>query len=209
MRVSKRASQWQHPRGRVGRLLLWSMNRRHARLSDWGLQHVSIHASDRVLDVGCGGGRTVAKLAEIARSGGVHGIDDSAESVATARRVNRSMIERGHVSVERASVLELPFANDSFDLVTAVETHFWWGDLAVGMREVFRVLKERGCLMVVADFYEDGRRAKWVERLAQWTRMAVLDVEQHREMLTAAGFTDVEVAEEPSRGWISAVGRKP
>jgi 2-polyprenyl-3-methyl-5-hydroxy-6-metoxy-1,4-benzoquinol methylase len=38
------------------------MNRRHSRVTDWGLQQVAIREHDTILDVGCGGGRTVAKL---------------------------------------------------------------------------------------------------------------------------------------------------
>jgi len=41
------------------------------------LSHVSIKPHDEILDVGCGGGRTIAKLTEIASAGKVYGIDYS------------------------------------------------------------------------------------------------------------------------------------
>jgi|HubBroStandDraft_6_1064221.scaffolds.fasta_scaffold137362_2 2-polyprenyl-3-methyl-5-hydroxy-6-metoxy-1,4-benzoquinol methylase len=47
---------------------------------------------DTILDVGCGGGRTVSKLAAIATQGTVYGLDYSAESVAVAERTNRLWI---------------------------------------------------------------------------------------------------------------------
>jgi hypothetical protein len=63
----KTTSQCQKPRGLFGRFVLWSMNRRHSAVTDWGLHHVVIEARDTILDAGCGGGRTLAKLANTRR----------------------------------------------------------------------------------------------------------------------------------------------
>jgi cyclopropane fatty-acyl-phospholipid synthase-like methyltransferase len=38
------------------------MNRRHAKVTEWGLSHVSIRKGDTTLDIGCGGGATIARL---------------------------------------------------------------------------------------------------------------------------------------------------
>jgi ubiquinone/menaquinone biosynthesis C-methylase UbiE len=45
------------------------MNARHSKVTDWGLSQASIGKQDIILDVGCGGGRTVSKLAAIATKG--------------------------------------------------------------------------------------------------------------------------------------------
>jgi len=63
-------NQCKKPRGWLGRLILWNMNSRHSSVTDWGLAHVSIGPDDTILDVGCGGGRTLNKLAERATEGG-------------------------------------------------------------------------------------------------------------------------------------------
>lgn len=205
----KHITQCQKPTGWIGRLVLWSMNRRHSALTDWGLGQIAIREHDTILDVGCGGGRTIAKLARAAGRGTVYGIDYAAESVAAARRTNRELIDLGRVKIEEASVSALPFADATFDLVTAVETHFWWQDLPAGMREILRVLKPGGRLVIIAEFYNGGRHAKYAERLLRWTTMAVLDVEQHRGIFTDAGFTGVQVVEEHARGWIYCAGTRP
>lgn len=202
-------SQCQRPRGLIGKFVLWSMNQRHSRLTDWGLGHVAVRADDTILDVGCGGGRTVAKLAAAASNGVIHGVDYAPASVAAAARTNRRLIELGRVRIEEASASDLPFPDGVFDIVTAVETHFWWQDLPGGMREAYRVLKPGGHMAVIAEFYNGGRHAKYADRLAKWTTMAILDVAQHRQMFEDAGFTDVQIDEQRHRGWISVLGAKP
>jgi precorrin-6B methylase 2 len=74
-------------------------------VTDWGLCHASIGKQDIVLDVGCGGGRTVSKLAVIATQGKVYGIDHSKESVAMAMRTNKEWIDIARVEVREASVV--------------------------------------------------------------------------------------------------------
>ena len=204
----KAPSQCQHPRGWIGRLVLWSMNRRHGRLTDWGLGHVAVGEHDTILDLGCGGGKTLEKLAAMASNGIVHGIDNSAASVAAAQRTNRRLVDAGRVVIQQASASDLPFPDGTFDLVTAIETHFWWPDLSAGMREGFRLLKPGGRMAVIAEFYNGGRHAKYADRLREWTTMAILDVEQHRTMFTDAGFADVVIDEEADRGWICCVAAK-
>jgi len=189
------------------------MNRRHSRLTDWGLAHVSIEPRATVLDVGCGGGRTLYKLAALAPAGNAYGVDYSDASVASSRKTNRRGIQAGRVEIRRASVSELPFAPDTFDLVTAVETHFYWPDLPADLREVLRVLKPGGALVVVAEAYKGGKKDKQIQMFADMMSRtgsySHLTIEEHRALFTSAGYSDVQVFEEYDKGWMCAMGRKP
>jgi ubiquinone/menaquinone biosynthesis C-methylase UbiE len=205
-----RVNQCQNPTGWLGRLVLRNMNSRHSKVTDWGLSHASIGKQDIILDVGCGGGRTVSKLAAIATEGKVYGIDHSAESVAMAIRTNKQWVDIGRVEVREASVSRLPFSDGAFDVITAVETHFWWPALPTDVREVLRVLKPGGRLIMIAEVYKGAKAftSKAVERYSEKTGMALLSVEEHRELFIAAGYSDVQVITESSRGWICCIGSK-
>jgi ubiquinone/menaquinone biosynthesis C-methylase UbiE len=203
-------NQWSKPSGWQGRFTLWRMNASHSTLTDWGLSHVSIQKHHTILDIGCGGGRTVGKLAAIATEGKVYGVDYSEESVAATKRTNAQWIDLGRVEVRHGSVSQLPFPDDMFDLVTAVETHFWWPDLSGDMREVFRVTKPGGTVILIAEVYKGANTlvSRLAEKASPRTGLLLLSVEEHRQLLTEAGFSDVRVIEEVHKGWICAIGKK-
>jgi ubiquinone/menaquinone biosynthesis C-methylase UbiE len=187
------------------------MNSRHSKVTDWGLSHISVETHDTILDVGCGGGRTVSKLAAIATEGKVCGLDYSKESVAVASRINREWIKMGRVEIREGTVSQLPFPDAVFDLVTAVETHFWWPDLLAGMREVLRVLKPGGTLIIIAEIYKGAQTAtaKLAEKYLPLSGMALLSVDEHRELFANTGYSDIQVITEPRKGWICGIGKKP
>ena len=204
-------TQCQKPTGWWGRLTLRRMNKSHSKLTDWGLAQVGIEKNYTILDVGCGGGRTVSKLAAIAMEGKVYGVDYSEESVAATKGINALAIEAGRVEVRLGSVSQLPFPDGMFDLVTAVETHFWWPDLAADMREVFRVVKAGGMLVVVAEVYKGAgtMTSRLAEKYAARTGMTLLSAEEHRELFANVGYADVQVIEKREKTWICVVGKKP
>ena len=210
--ADKVIAQCRKPSGLFGRFILWDMNRHHSKLTDWGLSHVSIKINDKILDIGCGGGRTIHKLAAVASAGKVYGIDYSDDSVAAARRANAHWIDIGRVEIQHASVSQLPFANGTFDLVTAVETHLFWPDLLNDFWEISRVLKPGGALLIVAEIYRGGKHLEGVRKTIFEKHLAanmnLLTPDEHRALFANAGFSDVQIFEELEKGWICGTGTK-
>jgi ubiquinone/menaquinone biosynthesis C-methylase UbiE len=198
------------PTGWLGRLTLWRMNLSHSRLTDWGLSYASVKDRNAILDVGCGGGKTIDKLAAMAPQARVYGVDHSEESVAAAKRTNARWIDTGRVEIQLGSVSHLPFADNMFDLVTGVETHFWWPDLRNDMREIYRVTKPGGTLILIAEVYKGANTmaAKVLEQRASQTGMTLLSVDEHAELLVSAGYSEVQIVNR-NDGWICATGVKP
>jgi SAM-dependent methyltransferase len=200
-------NQVRKPSGRIGRAVVTRMNFSHAALTDWGLEHVRIEPSFTILDVGCGGGRTIREMAARATAGRVLGVDYSEASVEASREANRDAVADGRVEVQQGSVSRLPFADAMFDLVTAVETHYYWPDLANDAREILRVLKPGGTLLVIAEAYMG--RYGWLFQLAMLPmRAKLMSADEHRAWLETAGFTGVEVSEKRGHGWICVTGRR-
>ena len=202
--------QLRKPSNRAGRAVLARMNVSHAGVTAWGLEHVDIRDDFTILDVGCGGGRTVDRLAAMVTRGRVFGVDYSEESVATSRGINQRWIEQGHVDIRQGTVSQLPYADETFDLVTAVETHYYWPDLPQDVREVMRVLRPGGRFVIIAETYR-GRRNNWLYRptMTLVLHAAYLTPAQHRQLLVDAGYDEVRVFEDKARGWICVIGLRP
>jgi SAM-dependent methyltransferase len=103
---------------------------------------LDLPASSRVLDAGCGSGRTLDDLAAL---GEAHGAEPSPLGVEAARR-------RGHV-VRRAPVEELPFEDAAFDLVTCLDVIEHTPDDERALRELRRVTRPDGALVVTVPAY--------------------------------------------------------
>jgi hypothetical protein len=74
-----------------------------------------------------------------------------------------------------------------------------------------RVLKPGGRLILIAEVYRGAPAfaSKAAERYSEKTGMALLSVDEHLELLTNAGYSDIRVNTDPGRGWICCIGSKP
>jgi ubiquinone/menaquinone biosynthesis C-methylase UbiE len=127
------------------------------------------------------------------------------------KKTNAKWVDSGRVEVRKGSVSQLSFPGGMFDLVTAVETHFWWPKLPGDAREIFRVVKSGGKLIIIAEVYKGAntKMARLCEKHTARTGMTLLDANEHRELLVNAGYSEVQVFEEREKGWICAAGGKP
>jgi ubiquinone/menaquinone biosynthesis C-methylase UbiE len=200
--------QSRKPSRGVGRIFLKLMNRHHSAMTDWGLQNVRVEPRFHILDVGCGGGLTLEKLVALAPEGQIHGVDYAKGSLAESRSRNAQAIAAGRVQLTHASVEQMPYPDGHFDLVTAVETHYYW-HLGRGLGEIRRVLRPGGMLLLIAETYR-GARANWLHRLVMAPLRAIhLSPPEFAEALTQAGFAHVEVRTHPKEAWICAWGTAP
>ena len=125
------------PVGLGGKIMVAMMNFGHSAMAEWGLRFLQPAPDAMVLDCGCGGGANIETLLKLCPNGKVQGIDYSAVSVEKARKVNARAIAAGRCTVQQASVAELPFEAEQFDVVTAFETVYFWPELAQNFREVY------------------------------------------------------------------------
>jgi ubiquinone/menaquinone biosynthesis C-methylase UbiE len=199
------------PQGELGAQMLQRMNRSHGPVTNWALDLLDLFGCDSALDVGCGGGATLARLSSRMRQGSgvsVTGVDYSEVSCEQSRERNAAEVESGRVRVVRASVDDLPFGDGSFDVVTTVESFYFWPDSERGLREVLRVLRPSGRFMLVADVYRrPGLPAETLENIARY-EMTVLTPEGYEELLARVGFSSATSHVERDEGWIAVEGVK-
>jgi ubiquinone/menaquinone biosynthesis C-methylase UbiE len=201
--------QVRKPTGWVGRRIVRAMNLSHATMTDWGLQQLAVPKNAAILDIGCGGGWALRRLAAMAPDGKVIGLDYSAASIAVSRNTNAKEIEAGQVQIQRGSISSLPFRDRTFDIITAVETHYYWPDLPANVREVIRVVKPGGTFALIAETYRGGPFRLLYGIVMPLLGAAFLSDAEHRDLLTEAGFREVATIHRPGKNWICATGRRP
>jgi SAM-dependent methyltransferase len=191
-----------NPSGLLGRFLGVLMNAGHGDSYRWGLDHIAIEPDSAVLDVGCGGGKAVSLLAARASNGKVYGIDHSLDMVKLSRKVNQSLIQSDRVEIDHGSVSSLPYSDDMFDVVTAFETIEFWPNLGEDLREVKRILKPSGVLLIV-------NRCPGVEEWDKWAELLPLCTpDEFRECLRDSGYSDIAIDGDSKPGWIMVLATK-
>jgi len=116
----------------------WFRGRRRILLA--ALERQAVHAR-AILDVGCGAGANLELLAERFPDAALQGVDVEREPLRFCRADRR-------LPVSQADAARLPFADASFDLVTALDALEHFADDASALREVHRVCRPGGTLVL-------------------------------------------------------------
>jgi arsenite methyltransferase len=140
------ARQLSRPSGLGGAFIRLVMNRTNAKLNELALAELNVQAGDRALEIGFGGGLTLERL--LADAQHVCGVDCSADAVASASRQFAKDIERGAAEFIAGSIENLPLPPSSFDKVLTVNTVYFWASLEEGARELSRVLRPGGRVVI-------------------------------------------------------------
>lgn len=187
------------PTGKVGTEVLTRMNEHHKELADWAFSHVSIAHDATALDVGCGGGANLERLLNLCSQGTVLGVDYSPTSVQTSVEHNQAAVDTGRLSVQEASVDNLPFPDSSIDFVNACETVYFWPNVVHGLTEIHRVLKPKGNLLIICEMADPHD-----PRFAGVNYLTVYEPEELRKLVQQAGFNDTELFQQDEQFCIVA-----
>lgn len=163
-----------------------------------------ITSRDRVLDVGCGTGQTTLLAARRAHDGNVVGIDISSPMLERARR-DADAEGIGNVTFEQGDAQVHPFPAGGFDVVLSRGGVMFFADHVAAFANLGRALTPEGRLAFLGPQPggPDSAYARATAALSPFLREAspaatgmgsLLDPARIREVLAAAGFTDIDVA---------------
>lgn len=195
----------QNPKGFSGKLMVNMMNIGHSSMAEWGFKHIQIPDKCISLDAGCGGGANIKRLLKMCPDGKVFGIDYSEVSVRKSEKVNKAEITSRRCEILQGNVHDLPFNSSFFDLVTAFETVYFWGDIDQSFRQIHRVLKKNGIFMICNE--SDGKNNKdnkWTDIIRG---MKIYTSEELEYSLKKSGFNDIKTYSD-NKGWLCMVAKK-
>jgi len=136
------ARQLAHPHGLFGRVIVRLMNRMNANINEFAVRQLQLTPSDRVLEIGFGGGLSLPRLIESAAF--VGGVDRSDYAVRRARARFAAAVHEGRADFRVGNVEALPFDAGSFDKLCTVNTVYFWTRLDPALAEIRRVLRPGG-----------------------------------------------------------------
>jgi ubiquinone/menaquinone biosynthesis C-methylase UbiE len=151
------------------------------------LSLMDLRPTDRILDVGCGSGWLVRRLAGFAPSGTVMGIDVSDEMI---QRAQRSSAAVPNAEFRQGTAEEIPAPAGAFTKVLSVESAYYWQDPARGLSEILRVLEANATAWILINYYRDNPDChQW--NLHYQTPTHLLSAVEWQDRFHAAGFRDV------------------
>jgi ubiquinone/menaquinone biosynthesis C-methylase UbiE len=178
------------------------MNRHNARMNGFVLRQLALEPTDRVLEIGFGGGVNLQSL--IASAAFVAGVDRSREMVRRAQATFAGAIAAGRADFREGTLEQLPFEGASFEKVCTANTIYFLKSLDGAFKEMYRVLAPGGRLVI--GFLPKER----IDRLGHpadifksWAP------EEVNAALSGAGFTNVCVERpEPTTPWSAVVATR-
>ena len=181
--------QSQKPSGLIGRVItkIWSFY--FKKLSLWAIKQTTISDNYRILEIGYGGGSTIKNLLALNKNLEIHGIDISKESYRTAQRVHSDSIRKGSVQLKIGNVENMPYQNNYFDRIFAIQTHIFWKDIKKSFQEVYRVLSSNSTLIIASE------KEKIHYHMTDYRTS-----HEFSQLLTSIGFSKIE--EKQNRNWI-------
>jgi SAM-dependent methyltransferase len=185
------ARQSSQPSGWLGEIVARVMAFDTAHANRIAVERLAVRAGEAVLEVGCGHGRTLARIAR-GSCGFLAGIDASEVMVRLARRRLRRLDETGRAEVSLGASSALPYPDARFDAVLAVHVLYFWKDALADLREIHRVLRPGGRVLL-------GHRPRDAEALAALpaTVYSLRSVEETEALLAQAGFVAIRSTAHP------------
>ena len=97
----------------------------------------------------------------------------------------------------------MKFSDGAFGLITAFESHYFWPDSRNDLKEVHRVTKQNGQLLIVGAAYKNKKHDRRNHRIVDAIGMTYLSIEEFREVLEGVGFSEFDALEEKKKGWFA------
>ena len=191
--------QARKPSGWFGRVVMSRIfNKGNADLNNFIKDLLDLQENDKVLEVGFGPGKLLNEIASITTKGIAEGIDFSEAMYTEASNINKNYITNNRVKLQKGNCDDMPYENESFDKICTSNTIYFWDDPNKVVKEMFRVLKFRGKIVVGFRDKEQMRNLQLSDNV--FNTYSLQDVST---LLSNAGFTDVCIEDREGEPFIS------
>jgi len=182
-------SQFAKPTGFFGKILAKGMARGHKEFYKKAFEVINPKNDDKYLEIGFGSGIFIKKyMSHVSK---IAGIDYSEDMVKLASNINRKLVGSGKAEFKQGYASSLPWDDNEFTVVAMIEAFFFLDETEKTLKEIFRVLKPGGRLIIEMGYNkDDGADHK---RIIKKMGLKLYSGEEMKKMLKKAGFNDIVI----------------
>ena len=182
------ARQLRDPNGTFGGIVLSALNIFNDRLIRATVKALDLNQGEALLDIGFGGGKVFGLAARRIGRGKMAGVEPSATAISKVERRYHALIAAGQLTLKPGTAEALPFEDSRFDKACTLNTFYFWPDPIAGLKEIKRVLKPGGRL-VLSVYSEDALRSQSITQHGYTIRSQA----ETQSLLEEAGFAVKEI----------------
>lgn len=142
------AKHLRQPDGEIGKQIGLEMNKSNLHICINSYKVLAVENNNHILEIGMGNGFYIKDLLKMAENLRYTGIDYSHTMLSEAKEINKKFIAKAQVNLKQASIEALPFPDNTFDCITTTNTIYFWPHPEKNIKELFRVLKTGGKLLL-------------------------------------------------------------
>ncbi|GGX32562.1 class I SAM-dependent methyltransferase [Aquimarina muelleri] len=140
--------QLSNPEGEFGIKIAENMNESNIQMTISSIDFLNLSESDIILEIGHGNCAHLKKIFDKIKNVQYYGLEISKTMKDEAERINKELILRNDVNFDIYNGIKIPFSKDSFHKIFTVNTIYFWKKPAAFLREIHRVLKKDGILVL-------------------------------------------------------------
>ena len=145
-----------NPSGWFGRWVMSLVfNLGNVELNEMMKSCLRIQKEDRILEIGCGTGKLINKIASSIVGGCIEGVEISETMASMARKRNTRNVRSGRVIIHFGDFNDLFFFENTYDSVCSCNTVYFWPDPLSTIKKACSLLKPTGKLIIA---FEDKSR---------------------------------------------------
>lgn len=171
------------------------MEDHHSDITNQTLEVMNIQPTDRILDLGCGTGWASRRMARVATSGEIVGLDVADEML---KRGEVTSSEFKNIRYVWGSAEKIPANDGYFSKVLSVESFYYYADQDKALDELSRVMASGAKLFILINLYKDNHYSlRWVSELK--VPVKALSEAEYKALLEKHGFKNVQARRIPDR----------
>ncbi len=168
------------------------MNRGNAELEQLSLSCAQVSSSHHVLEIGFGNGKLLQQLCKQLQNGKVYGADISQDLINQVSTRLKTHVASNTLELHLAGVSQLPIKDETIDTIITTNTIYFWPNPAADAKELLRVLKPNGKLVIGFRTASDMKNYRFVTENLHIFKNHYTE-NQVTDLLLTAGFTSVEI----------------